>query len=54
MHGWLEQSIATRGPGNGPADDKRGHAGNCSRMAAVIALHEAEWPGDYAQWEAGQ
>lgn len=38
-----DNTISDRGPGNGPADDEHGHAGNCPRLAA--------WN---AEWEAGQ
>jgi len=37
-----------------PADDERGHAQNCRRLAATIAAWDAEWEALDADWEAGQ
>ena len=39
--------ISDHGLCNGPADDERGHADDCARLAATIAAWDAEW-------EAGQ
>jgi hypothetical protein len=52
--GSCDRAISDHGLCNGPADDERGHAGNCSRLAATIAKDQAEWDALDAEWEAGQ
>lgn len=56
--GWhchsCDRSISDHGLCNGPADDERGHAGNCARLAATIATRNAEWDALDAEWESGQ
>lgn len=52
--GSCDQVIIDHGLCNGPADDERGHAGNCPRLAATIAAWDAEWEALEADWEAGQ
>ena len=46
--------ISDRGLCNGPADDERGHANGCTRLAATIAAWDAESAALDAAWEAGQ
>jgi hypothetical protein len=41
------QAISDAEPANNPADDQRGHARDCTRLAAEAGAWEA-------QWEAGQ
>lgn len=48
--GSCDQVIFDRGLCNGPADDERGHAGNCPRLAATVG----DWDAVDADWEAGQ
>ena len=39
-----EQHVTDRGPYNThPLDNEEGHAGDCARMAAAIADHDARW-----------
>ncbi len=38
--------ISDQGLCNGPADDERGHADNCARLARTIAAWDAEWEAD--------
>jgi len=45
--GSCDRAISDHGLRNGPAADERGHAGNCTRLAATIAAWDTEW-------EAGQ
>jgi len=52
--GSCAQVISDRGLCNGPADDEVGHADNCPRLAAIIAVWDAEWDVLDADWEAGQ
>ncbi len=35
--------ISDRGPFDGPVDAERGHAGGCARLAATVAVWEADW-----------
>ena len=46
--------ISDRGLCNGPADDERGHADGCTRLAATIAAWDAESAALDTAWEAGQ
>jgi len=41
-----DQAISDRGVIAGPADDEVGHAGNCPRLAAVIAELDAGWEAE--------
>lgn len=41
-----DQLIADHGLCNGPADDERGHADNCARLAATIARWDADWEAE--------
>lgn len=43
----LDQSLD-----NGPADNERGHAENCPRLAATIEAWDAEWAAPDSDWEA--
>jgi hypothetical protein len=52
--GSCESLISDHGLCNGPADDERGHADNCARLAATIAAQDAESAALDAEWEAGQ
>lgn len=52
--GSCEGLISDRGLCNGPADDERGHADGCARLAATIAARDAESAAFDAEWEAGQ
>ena len=52
--GSCEGLISDRGLCNGPADDERGHADGCARLAATIAAWDAESAALDAAWEAGQ
>lgn len=52
--GTCDRTISDHGLCNGPADDERGHADNCARLAATIAKDQAEWDALEADWEAGQ
>ena len=52
--GFCEGLISDRGLCNGPADDERGHADGCARLAATIAAWDAESAALDAAWEAGQ
>lgn len=38
-----DQLISDQGPCSGPAEDERGHADNCMRLAATIRKWDAEW-----------
>jgi hypothetical protein len=49
-----DKAISDHGLCNSPADDERGHARNCSRLAATVAAWDAEWDALGADWEAGQ
>jgi hypothetical protein len=49
-----EGLISDHGLCNGPADDERGHADDCARLAATIAAWNAESAAFDAEWEAGQ
>jgi hypothetical protein len=48
-----EHLITDHGQCNGPADDERGHAQGCTRLAATIARAEARWADIETDWEAG-
>jgi len=48
-----ESLISDHGLCNGPADDERGHADGCTRLAATIAAWDAESATFDAEWEAG-
>ncbi len=52
--GSCDAAISDHGLCNGPAEDERGHAANCPRLAATIAAWDAEWEALNADWEAGQ
>jgi hypothetical protein len=52
--GSCESLISDHGLCNGPADDERGHAGDCTRLAATVAAWDAESAALDAEWEAGQ
>jgi hypothetical protein len=52
--GSCDRAISDHGLCNGPADDERGHVGNCPRLAATIAAHDAEWEAFDTEWEAGR
>jgi hypothetical protein len=52
--GSCDRAISDHGLYNGLADDERGHAGDCPRLAATIAAHHAECEAFDAEWEAGQ
>jgi hypothetical protein len=52
--GSCEGLISDHGLSNGPADDERGHADGCARLAATIATWDAESAALDAAWEAGQ
>jgi len=52
--GSCESLISDHGLCNGPADDERGHADDCARLAATIAARDAESAALDAEWEAGQ
>jgi hypothetical protein len=52
--GSCDRTISDHGLCNGPVDDERGHAGNCPRLAATIATHDAECEAFDAEWEAGR
>jgi hypothetical protein len=52
--GSCDHAISDHGLCNGPADDERGHASNCTRLAATIAKDKAEWDAFDTEWEAGQ
>jgi hypothetical protein len=52
--GSCEGLISDHGLCNGPADDERGHADDCARLAATVAAWDAESAGLDAEWEAGQ
>jgi hypothetical protein len=52
--GSCEGLISDHGLSNGPADDERGHADDCARLAATIAARDAETAAFDAEWEAGQ
>jgi len=52
--GSCEGLIIDHGMCNGPADDERGHAGSCLRLAAAVAERDAEWEAFDAGREAGQ
>lgn len=49
-----DQQILDQGIVSGPAEDERGHAGNCARLAADAAAWDAEAARWDAEWEAGQ
>ena len=46
--------ISDHGLCNGPAEDERGHAESCARLAAAAARSEAEWAALDAEPEAGR
>ena len=46
--------IRDHGLCDGPAEDERGHAGNCPRLAATVAAWDAEWDDIEAGMETGQ
>ena len=50
----LRRPISDRGLWNGPADDERGHADGCARLAATIASWDAESAALDAAWQTGQ
>jgi len=52
--GSCEGLISDHGLCNGPADDERGHADDCARLAATIAAWDAGSAAFDAEWEAGQ
>jgi len=52
--GSCEGLIIDHGLCNGPADDERGHADSCARLAAAVAERDAEWEAFDAGREAGQ
>ena len=52
--GSCEALISDHGLCNGPADDERGHADDCARLATTIAARDAESATLDAEWEAGQ
>jgi hypothetical protein len=52
--GSCEGLISDHGLCSGPADDERGHADDCARLAATIAARDAEAAAFDAEWEAGQ
>lgn len=52
--GSCDQVIFDHGLCDGPAEDERGHTGNCPRLAATIAAWDAEWDAIDADWEVGQ
>lgn len=52
--GSCEGLISDHGLCNGPADDERGHADDCARLAATVAAWDAESAALDAEWEAGQ
>jgi hypothetical protein len=52
--GSCEGLISDHGLCNGPADDERGHADDCARLAATVAAWDAESAEFDAEWEAGQ
>ncbi len=52
--GSCEGLISDHGLCDGPADDERGHADDCARLAATIAAWDAESAAFDAEWEAGQ
>jgi len=52
--GSCDKLISDHGLSNGPAEDERGHAGKCPRLAATIAAWDAEWESLDADWEAGR
>ncbi len=41
-----DAAIHDRGPYSGPANDKEGHARDCSRLAAAVAEREAQWEAE--------
>lgn len=49
-----DRVVSDHGLCNGPAEDERGHAEGCQRLAATVAAAEAEWAAADAEWEAGQ
>jgi hypothetical protein len=49
-----DNTISDHGLCGSPADDERGHASNCPRLAATIAAWDAQWDDPEADWEAGQ
>jgi len=52
--GSCDELISDHGLSNGPAEDERGHAGTCPRLAATVAAWDAEWDALDADWEAGR
>jgi hypothetical protein len=52
--GSCEGLISDHGQCNGPADDERGHADGCARLAATVTAWDAESAALDAEWEAGQ
>jgi hypothetical protein len=52
--GSCESLISDHGLCSGPADDERGHARDCSRLAATVAAWDAKWAEFDAEWEAGR
>jgi len=52
--GSCEGLISDHGLYNGPADDERGHAADCARLAATVAAWDTESAEFDAEWEAGQ
>ena len=49
-----DNTISDHGLCGSPADDERGHASNCLRLAATIAAWDAQWDDLEADREAGQ
>ena len=52
--GSCEGLISDHGLCNGPADDERGHVGDCARLAATVAARDVELAEFDAEWEAGR